>query len=146
MNVIKCLVQYFFLCLCFFSCSEKQVELPDYVVNFDHNMVKIYLYSDGRIVRERTVSSVDKAYSLISDWLKSNSRGWEKSYLNYAPVLLVQAGHVSLNQSGDRYVIVYKSGDEKFIQLEKSVQGGQGVDPEQKKIDIHLLDLILKEM
>ena len=62
-----------------------------------HQPLKVSSFSGGRETGERQIASPSLEQQKLTSWLEAHRTGWKRSYITYAPRVLVSGTNFTLN-------------------------------------------------
>lgn len=101
--------------------SEKNMKLPDQLLNFQDDQLTLVTYSGGKVVSETLIRKGEEQFSNLEKWLLNNSTGWQASHVNYVPEYIIRGTNFSIRKNGRLYIVIYDKGAGNFVQLEKEI-------------------------
>lgn len=73
-------------------------------------------------VIKTTISKESKQYSQLLTWLENNQEGWQPSYIDFAPDIIVKGNYFNINFQRTQAVLNYEVSDGKWRQYVKKIK------------------------
>ena len=74
-------------------------------VPFLNQPLRARVYAAGQVVRERSILPSSKEHQLLGAWLTEHQAGWKKSWVTYAPSILISGTNFTMNIHSNRVII-----------------------------------------